>query len=173
MQQAKDNPIQGQPKDVIEVKPGAAKGPEAAQPIQAPPLDPGKPFAELPPAKLEPGQFPGQVPVAKGKVEPKAKGDVGDFVGPALWLIGALLLLALVFWAVGRWRRREEKRDDVSEQLTRFRESYEQGEMSEDEYKRVHALLAGKMQDKGRPAPKVAEKNARQSSPNGPDGPSK
>ncbi len=121
----------------VELKPEAVK-PLEAKPIEAKPAEP----------------FIGQVPVAQGPPEKKAAPplDITEFLVPALWLVGALLLGALVFWFFARWRRRTERRDTVSEQLTRFRASYEQGEMTEEEYKRVHTLLAGKMQDQITPA---------------------
>jgi hypothetical protein len=141
-------------------KPGEAK-PEAAKPGEVEALKPPGP-------DVKPGVWAGQVPVAQpppNEVKAAEPPEIRDLLEPALWLIAALLLGALVFWFFSRWRRKEETRDILSEQLTRFRKSYEQGEMTEEEYRRVHALLAGKMHDqmRGDPlpgAPSISSPNA-------------
>lgn len=164
MRQAKDADIQTKPKDSEVSKPegaGAAKPADAVQ----------KPMPETPPlpqgqAQPDPGAaWPAPPAPDLGQVQvqpapPKKAADLkpGDLLEPALWLIVAMLLLAVLFWAVGRWRKREEVRGDVySEQLTHFRESFEQGEMTEEEYKRIHAHLAGKMQGKPKARPDAPE----------------
>src|SRR5262249_38292205 len=60
--------------------------------------------------------------------------------------IATLLLGALVFAWLDRWRKRS-RRDDASpaDLLTSFRSSYEQGELSQEEYERIRARLAPKI----------------------------
>jgi hypothetical protein len=61
-------------------------------------------------------------------------------------LIATLLLGALIFAWLDRWRKRGA-RDTLTpaDQLTAFRQSYERGELSQEEYERVRAKLAPKM----------------------------
>jgi hypothetical protein len=61
-------------------------------------------------------------------------------------LIATLLLGALLFAWLDRWRKRPDR--DVltpTDQLTAFRQSYERGELSQQEYERIRAKLAPKM----------------------------
>ncbi len=61
-----------------------------------------------------------------------------------LWiaLIAALLLGALIILLVQRWRKRAAREWTSSgEQLTSFRELYERGELSREEYARIRAKL--------------------------------
>jgi hypothetical protein len=66
---------------------------------------------------------------------------------PSLAFIGALLVLALVVAWMDRWRKRQPQqgRLSTSDQLAHFRTLYERGEMSPEEYARVHALLAERL----------------------------
>jgi hypothetical protein len=68
-----------------------------------------------------------------------------------LWggvLVAALLIGAAVLARMDRWRRRMTDQDDALDTLSAFRLSYEEGEISEDEYKRIRARLTG-----AKPAP--------------------
>jgi hypothetical protein len=61
-------------------------------------------------------------------------------------LIATLLLGALVFAWLDRWRKRPER--DIltpTDQLTAFRASYDRGEISQEEYERIRAKLAPKV----------------------------
>jgi hypothetical protein len=61
-------------------------------------------------------------------------------------LIATLLLGALLFAWLDRWRKRADR--DVltpTDQLTAFRQSYERGELSQQEYERIRATLAPKV----------------------------
>jgi len=62
-------------------------------------------------------------------------------------LIATLLLGALIFAWLDRWRKRADRRDAITpaDQLTAFRLSYEQGELSQEEYERIRAKLAPKI----------------------------
>jgi hypothetical protein len=77
-----------------------------------------------------------------------------------LALLGAVMLLwALVVWGLKRWHGRiREDHPSVSsaDQLTQFRELYEEGELSPEEFARIRGLLTGRLiQDLDKaPAPK-------------------
>ena len=84
-----------------------------------------------------------------------------------LWATGALiatlLLGALIFAWLDRWRKRAGREVlTPADQLTAFRISYEQGELSQEEYERIRARLAPKIKqqigvdkpaDRDRPRP--------------------
>jgi hypothetical protein len=75
------------------------------------------------------------------------------FLLPGLWLVGALLVGALVIAVVGRWRRVPRSGvASASQQLTEFRSLYEKGDMSRDEYERIRSLLGGEIRGPGPPA---------------------
>jgi hypothetical protein len=61
-------------------------------------------------------------------------------------LVATLLLGALIFAWLDRWRRRGG-RDTLTpiDQLTSFRQSYDRGELSQEEYERIRAKLAPKV----------------------------
>jgi hypothetical protein len=109
-------------------------------------------LAKLPAPAAKPEQAVQQAPAAPA--EPPKKYGFGDVLEPALWLAGALLLAALAYKIIGmvrESRRRKTSQDDsVHGQLAQFRHAYEHGEMSEQEFQRVHKLLTGKVkQDAG------------------------
>src|SRR5262245_17448941 len=65
---------------------------------------------------------------------------------PTLFLVGALLLGALIIAVVRRWQRNNVSRGpDASDQLAQFRTLYEQGAISEEEYKRLRTILGGEL----------------------------
>jgi hypothetical protein len=65
---------------------------------------------------------------------------------PSLALVAVLLLLALFMAWLDRWRKRQAAdRLTTNEQLAHFRELFERGEMSREEYARVHALLSDRL----------------------------
>jgi hypothetical protein len=65
---------------------------------------------------------------------------------PGLILGGALLLGALVVAVVQRWRKLNRPLGPTaSEQLAHFRSLYEQGAISEEEFHRLRAVLAGEI----------------------------
>jgi hypothetical protein len=64
-----------------------------------------------------------------------------------LFLAAVLLLGALVLIWIDRWRKRPgSERLSANEQLTNFRELYEQGQLSQEEFERIRALLSGQLQ---------------------------
>jgi hypothetical protein len=66
---------------------------------------------------------------------------------PGVYLGASLLVMAAVIALVGRWRRRTSASVavDVSDQLAQFRSLYERGEISQQEYERLRALLGGQL----------------------------
>jgi hypothetical protein len=61
---------------------------------------------------------------------------------PILTLVGALLLGALVIAIIRRWRPANAPLSpSASDQLAQFRRLYEQGAISEEEFKRLRAVL--------------------------------
>ncbi len=95
---------------------------------------------------------------------------------PLFWaslpLIGILLLGALVIYLVDRWRKQTAPPTDsaAADQLSHFRELYEKGQISREEYERVRALLAGQLRrDFQVPAP-APDVQPDPKSPPGPQG---
>ena len=72
-------------------------------------------------------------------------------------LIATLLLGAVIFAWLDRWRKRAD-RDTYSpaDELTAFRQSYERGELSQQEYERIRARLAPKVRQQVNLPPKPA-----------------
>lgn len=65
---------------------------------------------------------------------------------PALTLIGALLIGAVVVAFVRRWQLSEKPLGPTaSDQLAEFRSLYEKGVISEEEFKRLRAKLGGEI----------------------------
>jgi len=77
------------------------------------------------------------------------------FMVPALALVGALLGGALIIALVRRWHRGNQTLGpSASDQLADCRKLYEQGDISEEEYKRLRAVLSGELlRSINRPAP--------------------
>jgi hypothetical protein len=72
-------------------------------------------------------------------------------------LVATLLLGALIFAWLDRWRRRGE-RDILTpiDELTSFRQSYDRGELNQEEYERIRAKLAPKVRQQVKLPPKAA-----------------
>src|SRR5262245_783976 len=68
-------------------------------------------------------------------------------------LVVTLLIGAAILAKVDRWRKRMYEPEDTSDALSSFRLSYEEGEISEEEYKRIRARLTG-----SKPAPPKEKK---------------
>jgi hypothetical protein len=129
-------------------KPGEVAGKKDQQPVETLPapevpvqLPPGAKIAVPGPAAPAPGNF-----------------KIGSILEPALWLIGILTFGAiLIAWLK---KNKERQRDGFSvsphEQLTAFRDSMEEGDMTEEEFKKVKAHLAAKIRPPAAPAPAPA-----------------
>jgi hypothetical protein len=91
-------------------------------------------------------------------------------------LIGVLALYFFMRW----WRRAGPERPSASDQLTEFRQLYEQGQLSAEEFERLRSLLGERMrrETEGQPpaptqpappaAPPRQGESPRPDSPNGP-----
>src|SRR5205807_2092457 len=92
---------------------------------------------------------------------------------PSLALIAALLLLALVVALIDRWRkpRSPAERLTTQDQLAHFRTLYERGELSPEEYGRIHGVLAERLKKEidelGTSSAAPTEPNAPAPSPKG------
>jgi len=72
-------------------------------------------------------------------------GNTGTpFLGPGLWLAGSLLVGALLVALFRRWQR-QETRVSASDELAHFRRLYERGQLSEEEFKRLRAVLSDEL----------------------------
>src|SRR3954465_14092164 len=67
-------------------------------------------------------------------------------------LMAALLLGAIVIALVGRWRRRGGSGSSASDQLAEFRELYDEGVISKEEFRRRRARLGGQIRGASRAA---------------------
>lgn len=73
-----------------------------------------------------------------------------------LGLVGLILLGALVIVLLDRWRKRGEPPPlTANEQLAQFRELYERGELSQEEFDRIRARLTPHLRSElgGQPPP--------------------
>jgi hypothetical protein len=81
---------------------------------------------------------------------------------PGIYLAGALLVAAAIFAACRRWwLGQREQPPSASDEMAHYRRLYEQGTISEEEYKRLRGLLGGELRRSvnllpppGQPAPK-------------------
>lgn len=101
--------------------------------------------------------------------------DLGKFA-PLLYLALALLVGAFVVVLVAKWRRATPTLGpSASDQLAQYRLLYEQGAISEEEFKKLRALLGGELRKSldAKPAPNPAAPAPTDSipSPNPPDTP--
>jgi hypothetical protein len=65
-----------------------------------------------------------------------------------LGLVGLLLVGALVIRWADRWRKREAEPPETSDdQMTHFRQLYEKGEMSAEEFEKVRGLLGRRLRE--------------------------
>jgi hypothetical protein len=81
---------------------------------------------------------------------PKPHRDAWKF--PVLWttlaLVVALLVGAVVIALVDRWRKRaalREEKGSAGEQLSHFRELYDRGELTKEEFDRIRSLLGDRL----------------------------
>jgi uncharacterized membrane protein len=79
--------------------------------------------------------------------QPVGQHQIGAILEPALWLVGILALGALIIaWLK---KNREKQVGTVAltahDQLSTFRQALEEGEMTDEEFKKVKALLAEKI----------------------------
>jgi hypothetical protein len=90
---------------------------------------------------------------------------IAEAARPPLWdprllwltlaLVAVILLGVLILVWVDRWRKRSDtERLSANQQLANFRQSYEQGQLSAEEFDRVRALLSQQLrQEMDAPTP--------------------
>src|SRR6516162_8532225 len=81
------------------------------------------------------------------------------FLWAALPLVGVLLVGAIVLWVVQRWSRKHQSPDEQGDQgMTTFRDLYERGELTKEEYDRIRGKLQTRMRKElDLPAPPRSE----------------
>jgi hypothetical protein len=81
-----------------------------------------------------------------------------DFFFYSFVLVGILLACAGVFFFVGRWLRKPDRETDreLSLSLSSFRQMYENGEITEAEYKKLRDKLAPRLKSKDGATPPPA-----------------
>jgi len=72
----------------------------------------------------------------------------GEIILTGLWLVGAILAAALLLAWLRRLMRTPARLPTApSDQLAQFRKLYERGEMTEEEFRRIHATLSARIQE--------------------------
>ncbi len=72
--------------------------------------------------------------------------DLWRLMVPGFYLAGSLLVAALIIAIVRRWWRGDQARPlNPSDEMAHYRRLYEQGAISEEEYKRLRGLLGGEL----------------------------
>ncbi len=81
--------------------------------------------------------------------------DSTEFLVGTVSLIAALLGGAVVIWYLDRWRKQQQRgAAESTESLTHFRELFENGEITETEYKRIRGKVSTQMRKEvGLPVP--------------------
>ncbi|HVS34233.1 MAG TPA: SHOCT domain-containing protein [Gemmataceae bacterium] len=82
----------------------------------------------------------GQIPVPLA-----ATGRWLDLLFYGTCLAVALLAAALVIALVRRWARKGESSPSASDQLSQYRALYQRGEISQEEFDRLRAVLGGEL----------------------------
>lgn len=98
---------------------------------------------------------------------PAGQHQIGAILEPALWLIGILAIGAiLIAWLK---KSREKQAGTIAltahDQLTSFRQAVEEGEMTDDEFKKVKALLAEKIRKPVKPVTTEPEEVKKEETP--------
>ena len=97
-----------------------------------------------------------------------------DFLFYGTCLAVALLLAALVIEVVRRWSRKGPETPSPSDQLAQYRALYRRGEISQQEFDRLRAVLGGEIVQTSRPpappapAPAPQQANGQPPSADGP-----
>ncbi len=71
--------------------------------------------------------------------------EFGDILMPGLMLAGAILLAAVVLMLLKRWRSTPEIFESPYEQLAQYRAMFERGEITKEEFDRIHGLLTARI----------------------------
>lgn len=71
--------------------------------------------------------------------------EFGDILMPGLMLAGAILLAAVVLMLLKRWRSTAESFESPHEQLAQYRAMFERGDLTKEEFDRIHGLLTSRI----------------------------
>ncbi|MFT3880995.1 MAG: hypothetical protein QM703_15195 [Gemmatales bacterium] len=107
--------------------------------------------AKLPDSPIQPP--PGANLPGKVQEQPKAAPPLGSILQPALLLIGILVVGAILIAWLKKSRDRSKGAVALSahDQLSAFRDSVDEGDMTDEEFKKVKALLAEKIRKPANP----------------------
>ncbi len=87
--------------------------------------------------------------VARLAVAPQVPPDAVDVLTPTFWtallMLGALTLAGLLIVRIGKWMKKPDTDLAAADELTRFRQLYERGELGRDEYEKIKAKLVPRM----------------------------
>lgn len=98
------------------------------------------------------GLLLGQAAPVKGR--PIDEVDVLQIGMAVMALLAVLLVAVLAFFLITRWRKQAaEQRLSASDQLSEFRELYEQGQLSREEFERLRSLLGARLREEIKVAP--------------------
>src|SRR5262245_10410382 len=106
----------------------------------------GRPFTRLAPTNRRMVMIPFPALVAAADASDAKRNEANQRLLWAGLLLVAILLVGALFLAwLERWRKRMTQESATGiDQLTAFRLSYERGEISEEEYRRIRMRLGGK-----------------------------
>lgn len=106
------------------------------------------------------------IPTGQTAVILAVAGEWLDFLFYGTCLVVALLAAALVIEVVRRWIHKEPESPSSSDQLAQYRSLYKRGEISQEEFDRLRAVLGGEILSAARrpPAPTQSAQSA-QSAP--------
>ena len=77
----------------------------------------------------------------------------GPVAQVVLWVVALLVLMAIVSYALGRYRDRiDEDEQGPNEWLDNFREMHAEGDISESEFRKVRTVLDENVQQEPEPA---------------------
>lgn len=176
---AAEKPVQEKPGGEVKQNPAKTEdkpvpGKDTTTKTDALPNRQDKPQVEQQQQPIIPLQPPPGAQIPVQPKEPKKDFRVGAILEPALWLIAILALGAILL----AWLKKNRDRQaggialTANQQLSAFRDSLEEGDMTEEEFKKVKAHLAEKIRQPAKPVTTVpaqtppADANAPPSVPN-------
>lgn len=145
--ESKEPPVKAGEKEVSSKETSVKTGQETAPGKEAVPSA----DAKLPDSPIQPP--PGAALPGKVQEQPKASTPIGSILQPALLLIAILAVGAILIAWLKKTRDRTKGAVTLSahDQLSAFRDSLDQGDMTDEEFKKVKALLAEKIRKPANP----------------------
>ncbi len=93
------------------------------------------------------------IPTGRIVVPPGVAGASVDLLFYGTCLAAALLAAAVIIALVRRWLRGGEQSPSASDQLSQYRALYKRGEISQEEFDRLRAVLGGELAAGVKPPP--------------------